>query len=67
MKCLNCGIEDAGVKFHYEYVGGKGYGETGPYCTDQVACWARYDEQHGFKNTPAIMEMQSREIEVVPA
>jgi hypothetical protein len=58
--CPHCELTGEDVITTLEYVGGQGYVPQ-THCTDEVACWARWDKQHGFEDTPAIREMQARE------
>ena len=44
--CRHCGAratEDNPVEMQLGYLGGRGYGELGPYCRDVAVCWGRVD------------------------
>ncbi len=58
--CSLCGHKGTDVSSHFEYVGGQGFTNTPPSCNDIIACWSRWDKQHGLKHTPAINEMNQR-------
>lgn len=62
LTCPHCGRTGVDVITTQEHVGGQGYVPQ-TQCADEVACWARWDKQHGFKNTPAIREMQERRVD----
>lgn len=59
--CPHCGHAGEDVITTLEHVGGQGYVPQ-TLCADEVVCWARWDKQHGFQDTPAIREMQTREV-----
>jgi|GEM_PF-5328829 len=61
MICKNCGavIETEQLR----YIGGQGYVPC-QVCQDETACWARWDKQHGFTDTPALKEMGKRTVAV---
>lgn len=60
LTCPHCGYAGEDVITTLEYVGGQGYVPQ-THCTDEVACWARWDKANGFEDTEAIREMQTRE------
>lgn len=45
--CSHCGEQGSGVGSGPQYVGGHGYQQE-TLCRDRVACWARWDKQHGL-------------------
>ena len=47
MRCFHCGHEGEDVHIYPCYEGGEGRCER-PMCDDLVACWLRWDEQHGL-------------------
>lgn len=47
MTCGHCGHTGADVLERSGYVGGQGYRPFAE-CADQLACWARWDEQNGL-------------------
>ncbi|MGD0794943.1 MAG: hypothetical protein ABR958_05050 [Dehalococcoidales bacterium] len=61
LTCQHCGYTGEDVITITEYVGGQGY-VTRTCCADEVACWARWDKTNGFEDTPAIKEIQAREV-----
>jgi hypothetical protein len=59
LTCPNCGNTGEDVITTLEYVGGQGYVPR-THCVDEVACWARWDKEHGFDDTLAIREIEAR-------
>ncbi len=45
--CSNCGVKNQDVISRLAYVGGECYIQIFQ-CRDEVACWKRWDEQHGL-------------------
>lgn len=45
--CVHCGAAENLVR-RMDYVGGLGYVPR-LHCANERECWARWDEQHGFK------------------
>ncbi len=46
-QCQHCGITSPNVRPFQQWVGGQGMTQ-GAYCSDLLACWKRWDEQHGI-------------------
>jgi hypothetical protein len=47
LTCTHCGHSGIDVVPITEFVGGQGF-EVSIKCRDQVACWQRWDHQHGL-------------------
>jgi len=66
LTCDHCDHNAEDVRPVAVYVGGRGY-ETRLRCSDEVACWARWDSAHGFTDTEAqrLVAERQRQAEAV--